>query len=175
MAREEDTLGEFVHELTLHQDDLFFFIRALCGNSESAADIRQAVNVVLWKKRSHFKLGTSFKNWSFRVAELEVKVFLRKRRRDGLLLFEPDIMETFLRELPEFSDQLPERRSALSECLKGLTPKDAELLRHRYWQSGSLEQLALATNRSVGTLKARLFQLRARLRLCISKRLEDPA
>lgn len=175
MAHLDQNLEEFVHELTMHQDDLFFFIRALCGDPESAADIRQSVNIILWKKRAQFKIGTSFKSWAFRVAQFEVKAFLRKKKREGLYPFDADLLDLFAEEVQDFSDELLERKRALGECLKGLTEKDAELLRYRYWQSGSLDRFAEATGRSVGTLKARLFQLRARLRRCILSRLEGMA
>lgn len=166
-----EAFEEFVQELTNCQSDLFFFIRALCGDPHAAADIRQAVNMILWRKRAKFKPGTSFKNWAFRVAQLEVKTYLRKKSREKVVHFDADLLDSFAAEMPEVIDELPERRNALVECLDNLTPKDEELIRHHYWSSGSLVTLARATDRSVGTLKARLFQLRASLRQCIQKKL----
>ena len=100
-----------------------------------------------------------------------MKSYLRKARRDKVMAFDEDLLECVAAELPEVIDELPERRRALSDCLGKLTPKDGELIRHHYWSSGSLEMLARATDRSVGTLKARLFQLRASLRRCIQRKL----
>lgn len=171
MPPEKDSLDEFVQELTNCQSDLFFFIRALCGDPHAAADIRQAVNVILWRKREKFRPGSSFKSWAFRIAQLEVKSYMRKARREKVMAFDEDLLDCVASELPEVIDELPERRVALSDCLSKLTPKDDELIRHHYWSSGSLEMLARATDRSVGTLKARLFQLRASLRRCIQKKL----
>ncbi|WP_193213933.1 sigma-70 family RNA polymerase sigma factor [Luteolibacter marinus] len=167
MDSKEDSIEEFVHELTRSQNDLFYFIRALCGDAHAAADIRQAVNMILWRKREKFKPGTSFKNWAFRVAQLEVKSYLRQRKKSKLMSFDGDLLDCFASELPATIDEFPERRTALLECLKKLTPKDDELIRHHYWSGGSLATLARATERSVGTLKARLFQLRGSLRKCI--------
>lgn len=171
MRPEKDNTEDFVHELTSSQSDLFYFIRALCGDPHAAADIRQAVNMILWRKRDKFKPGTSFKNWSFRVAQLEVKSYLRQQKKSKLMTFDGDLLDCFAAELPDSIDELPERRRALGECLKKLTPKDDELIRHHYWSGGSLATLARATDRSVGTLKARLFQLRASLRRCIRNQL----
>ncbi len=171
MADENDNTEEFVQELTRCQSDLFFFIRALCGDPHAAADVRQAVNVILWRKREKFQPGTSFKSWAFRIAQLEVKTHLRKQRKDRSMQFDPELIACFATELAATVDELPERRMALANCLKKLTRKDDELIRHRYWSSGSLEKLAHATDRSVGTLKARLFQLRSSLRRCIQNQL----
>ncbi len=172
MNRKQDSMEEFVHELTRSQNDLFYFIRALCGDPHAAADIRQAVNMILWRKREKFRPGTSFKNWAFRIAQLEVKSFMRQRKKSRLVAFDADLLECFAEELPAAIDELPERRTALAECLKKLTPKDDELIRHHYWSGGSLATLARATERSVGTLKARLFQLRASLRQCVRGQLK---
>lgn len=166
-----ESFEHFVQQLTNHQGDLFFFIRALCGDPHAAADIRQAVNIILWRKRAKFRPGTSFKAWAFRIAQLEVKTYLRKRSREKTVNFEAELLEAFSAELPDVINELPERRKALADCLTHLTEKDEELIRHRYWSSGSLMTLARATGRSVGTLKARLFQVRASLRRCIQKKL----
>lgn len=167
MNPQEDSTEEFVHELTRSQNDLFFFIRALCGDAHAAADIRQAVNMILWRKREKFRPGSSFKNWAFRIAQLEVKSYLRQRKNSRVVTFDAELLECFAEELPATIDELPERRLALAECLKKLTPKDDELIRHHYWSGSTLATLARATERSVGTLKARLFQLRGSLRQCI--------
>ena len=81
MDRKDDKLEEFVHELTRCQGDLFYFIRALCGDPHAASDIRQAVNMVLWRKREKFRPGSSFKNWAFRIAQLEVMPYRRRRKK----------------------------------------------------------------------------------------------
>ena len=171
MPEDEDTLEDLVRQLTDHQGDLFFYIRALCGNSDAAGDIRQLVNMILWRKRDAFRPGTSFKAWAFRIAQLEVKAFLRKSAKNKCFSFEPELFESLVIELPDLLDELPERRKALAECLSTLTPKDDELIRHHYWSDGTLDTLAFNTGRSVGTLKARLFQLRASLRRCIEGKL----
>ena len=55
MDSSDENLDEFVSELTRCQMDLFYFIRALTGDMHAAYDIRQAVNMVLWKKREKFR------------------------------------------------------------------------------------------------------------------------
>jgi len=168
----EDVDG-FVQQLTGCQDDLILFIRTLCGDFHLAADIRQEVNMVLWRKRRKFTPGTSFRSWAYRIARFEVKAEFRKRKRQPITALDPELLDCFAVELVATLDELPERRLALAGCMERLTVKDRELLRQRYWSEGSLESLATATRRSVGTLKARLFQLRSSLRLCIQQRLKE--
>lgn len=170
-GRENDDIDGFVRDLTGCQDDILMFIRTLCGDYHLARDIRQEVNMVLWRKRSAFRPGTSFRSWAYRIAHLEVKAHFRQTKRKPLASLDPALIDCFAAELPLAADELPERREALAACMERLTPKDSELLRQRYWSEGSLEAHATATGRSVGTLKARLFQLRSALRICIRERL----
>lgn len=170
---EIDDIDGFVQELTACQDDLILFIRTICGDFHLAADIRQEVNLVLWRKRRKFTPGTSFRSWAYRIAHFEVKHAHRSGKRDRMNSLEPELLDYFAAELPEILDELPERRNALTKCMERLTPRDHELLRHRYWSQHSLESLASIRERSVGTLKARLFQLRTALRLCIAERLKE--
>jgi RNA polymerase sigma-70 factor (ECF subfamily) len=172
MTHGDETIDEFVQELTRYQVDLFYFIRALTGDMHAAYDIRQSVNMVLWNKRENYQSGSSFKAWSFKIAQYEVKEYLRKQKASRIISFDQKLLELFADEFIEATDELAERRQALSTCLKKVTPKDGELLRHRYWSGASLEELAHDTKRSVGTLKARLFQLRAALRRCIDDQLQ---
>ncbi len=168
---EIDDLDGFVREMTGCQDDLILFIRAICGDRHLAADIRQEVNMVLWRKRQKFIPGTSFRSWAYRIAHFEVKATMRKLKRRSFTAMDPELLESLVLELPAAAHELPERRTALKLCMEGLTEKDHELLHHRYWTESTLEALAEATDRSVGTLKARLFQLRTALRLCIRQRM----
>lgn len=172
-APEIDDVDGFVQELTSCQDDLILFIRTICGDFHLAADIRQEVNMVLWRKRRKFTPGTNFRSWAYRIAHLEVKNSFRQTKRRRVSSLDPELLDLFAGELSASLDELPDRRLALAGCMERLTPKDHELIRHRYWSEGSLEALATSTDRSVGTLKARLFQLRSALRLCISERLTE--
>jgi RNA polymerase sigma-70 factor, ECF subfamily len=169
---EREATAAFVRDLTDCQEDLFLFIRTLCGDPHAAADIRQAVNMVLWEKRARFQPGTQFRSWAYRIAHIEVKAYFRKCRREANRVLDPAVADLAAEEFPATLDELPERRLALARCMEKLTRKDSQLLHHRYWLGGSLESLAWATDRSVGTLKARLFQLRSALRRCIHENLK---
>lgn len=166
---------EFVRELISSQDDIYYFIRSLCGNPTVAADIRQDVNLILWRKREKYRPGTNFKAWAFKIAKFEVKSHLRSEKKNTSITSDPELLDLFAKEFPDTLNQFPEREAALLECMKHLTTKDTELLKHHYWTSQGLENLARATGRSVSTLTSRLWQLRQSLRHCINRRMSaDP-
>jgi RNA polymerase sigma-70 factor (ECF subfamily) len=162
---------EFVTELTNHQTSMLAYIRSLSPGNSGARDLLQEVNITLWQKRDSFELGTNFKAWAFQTIRYHMLNHRRRLVSHGWLIFDDDLIERMSPEFEVEPDELEERHLALRECLKRLRPQDRELLHHRYATSSSLQEYAVATNRSAGTLKAILFNLRAALKRCIERQL----
>lgn len=168
-----DPSEEFVRELTDHQTAMLAYIRALAPGSPHARDLLQEVNITLWNKRDVFQPGTNFKAWAFQTIRYH---FLNHRRRlahQGWLIFDDDLLESVGTNCETGPDELEDRHLALRRCLQKLRPQDRDLLHHRYATDASLKVYAAATRRSPGTLKAILFHLRAALRRCIERDLNQ--
>ena len=163
----------FVGELTNHQTAMLAFIRALMPGSSGARDLLQEVNLILWQKRAHFEPGTSFKAWSFQVIRYHLMNHRRRLASKGWLVFDDDLVERISPALEADPEELECRHQALHHCLSKLRPKDRALLRHRYASGAPLSDYAKAINRSAGTLKATLFNLRGTLRKCLERRFQE--
>ena len=163
---------EFVSLLTDHQSPMLAYICSLAPGGNGARDLLQEVNITLWNKRETFQLGTNFKAWAFQTIRYHILNHRRRLTSQGWLVFDNDLIERMSPGYEDEPDEMEERRLALRCCLMKLRPKDRELLHHRYAESSSLHSYASATRRSVGTLKAVLFNLRAALRRCIERQLQ---
>jgi RNA polymerase sigma-70 factor, ECF subfamily len=163
---------EFVRELTNHQTSMLAYIRSLAPGGSGARDLLQDVNVTLWQRRDSFELGTNFKAWAFQTIRYHMLNHRRRLVSQGWLVFDDDLIERMAPGSEAGPDDLEDRHLALRKCLQRLRPQDRELLHHRYATSSSLEQYAQRTNRSAGTLKAILFNLRAALKRCIERDLQ---
>jgi RNA polymerase sigma-70 factor (ECF subfamily) len=170
---ENDVSEDFVRELTDHQTAMLAFIRALMPGSSAARDLLQEVNIILWQKRATFETGTSFKAWSFQVIRYHLMNHRRRLASKGWLVFDDELVERISPALEADPEELETRHQALHHCLAKLRPKDRELLRHRYASGAPLEEYAKRVQRSPGTLKATLFNLRGVLRKCIERRFQD--
>ena len=173
--REQDADSqEFVKELTSHQSAMLAYIRSLApGAGTGARDLLQEVNITLWQKRETFELGTNFKAWAFQTIRYHMLNHRRRLVSQGWLVFDDDLID---RVAPGFEfepDELEERHIALRRCLQRLRPQDREILYHRYATRAPLQEFAEKTNRSAGTLKAILFNLRASLKKCIERQLQS--
>ncbi|MDB4142680.1 sigma-70 family RNA polymerase sigma factor [Akkermansiaceae bacterium] len=162
-----DSTDQFVTLLTDHQSAILAYIRSLTPGSSGARDLKQEVNITLWNKRDHFELGTNFKAWSFQIVRYHILNHRRKLQRQGWLIFDDDLLDTFSADGEKGPEEVDARHLALRDCMSRLRDKDRELLRHRYTTSKPLEDYARTTALSVGTLKATLFRIRAALRKCI--------
>jgi RNA polymerase sigma-70 factor (ECF subfamily) len=163
---------EFVRLLTDHQSPMLAYIRSLAPGGNGSRDLLQEVNITLWNKRDTFELGTNFKAWAFQTIRYHILNHRRRLTSQGWLVFDDDLLDRMSPDSDDEPEELEERRVALRCCLMKLRPQDRELLHHRYANSSSLQSYASATRRSVGTLKAVLFNLRAALRRCIERQLQ---
>ncbi|GAA5483074.1 sigma-70 family RNA polymerase sigma factor [Haloferula sargassicola] len=166
---------EFVRLLTCQQGAILAYIRSLMPGFAGANDILQQTNITLWTKREVFELGTNFKAWAFAIARNHVLDQRKKLKRGNWLVFSEDVAVLFAEEVAEedFDHDLAYR--ALELCLAKLQPHDRELVQKRYCESVTLEEYAQELDRSAGTLKARLFKIRAGLRRCLDRQLQHVA
>jgi RNA polymerase sigma-70 factor (ECF subfamily) len=161
----------FVGLLTDHQPALRAFVRFLMAGSDEAADVIQEVNILLWEKRNQFKLGTNFRAWAFTIARFKVLGYRRQQRKDGALLFDPDLVERLADEWQADPDQHSRKLLMLEHCLEKLSDFDLSVVRARYGGHGAIEGLAQKTGRTANSLSLKLSRLRAALKQCVQQEL----
>lgn len=160
-----------MRQLTLHQASVLAYIRSLMPGCSAAQDVLQETNIKLWEKRNDFVPGTNFKSWAFAVARFELLGQRRRLRRNGWLVFSDSVADQLADDLAGQDSDHEAALRALDHCLAKLRPHDLELVRTRYASSCGLDEYALRLNRSSGTMKARLFKIRAALRRCVENSL----
>lgn len=165
--------NEVVAYLTSSQTELLAFIHSLLPGNPSVKDVLQRVNMVIWKKRSHYKQGTNFRAWAFSIARWEVRSFLKECKRASWLVLDDELVEKIADsiEAKPAARGTDEMRAHLDECLGKLKPAERELIDQRYFSSMSLKDYAEAQGRPVTSLKTTLYRIRASLKSCIEGRI----
>lgn len=161
---------EFVHLFTQAQRRLFLFILAQVPNPADAEEILQETNVIIWRKRAAFRLGTNFFAWACRIASYEVLKFRDRRRRDRLR-FSNEFVERIAAEVISGADNFEERQRALAGCLKKLRPKDCELIQRRYAPGETGQSVAAMLGRPVNSVYQSLGRIRRTLLDCVRRHL----
>jgi len=167
-----DRMREFVRELTEHQAGLRAFVGYLLAGVPDSQDVVQEVNLVLWEKRDQFEPHTNFRAWAFATARFVVLSHRRRLRRDGAMIFDTEVLERLANEWHAEPDEHERKLAALQCCIEKLPDDDLQLVRQRYSGHGEIEQLSSRIGRSAGSLRLRLFRLRAALKQCVKRELE---
>ena len=175
MAKKESHTIEFISLLTQHQMGLRGFIISLLPGCDEVNDILQETNIVLWKKRKHFKAGTNFKAWAFTVAKNKVKQYQSKLYKAGkrnALIAEND--NRFINAVADAQSVILDtdhELRALELCMQSLSEQERELVSIRYASRYGLKQYAEKIGSSAEYLRVSLSRIRAKLKTCIEKRM----
>ena len=161
---------EFVRNFTSCQNKLYVYILSLFPDPERARDLLQETNLLMWRKASDFKVGTSFSAWACKIAYYEVLSERRKRGRDRHL-FSEDVISMLATDTEAKLAELDERSIALDECLGQLDPTHRQQLLERYSPGGSIKALAESTGSSPGAIATTLYRIRNMLSTCIETKL----
>lgn len=169
----EDPTPEFIQLLTKNQSRLFAYTLSLVGNRQQAEDVMQETNMILWRKRDQFKLGTNFGAWMMKVAYYQVMDHRRKQNKQALFVDD----ENFLAELAEeaaMSTELTERQQeALQMCLQKLPQRQRDLVRMRYSEGASIKSVAEKIGSAATAVKQTLFRARGNLIDCVQYRMKE--
>lgn len=165
-----DKTERFVQQLTENQNRLYGYVYSLLGDHSRSADVVQETNIVLWRKIGEFQPEKAFLPWAFAIARFQVLAHLRDRKRDRLLL-DAELVETLSDEVERRAGQIDAVRQALRPCMHLLTPTNRDLIDRRYFRSMSVADIALAMDRTAGSIKVALLRIRRQLGECVEKRL----
>lgn len=162
--------AEFVQLFTRHQRRLYLYILAQVPYPTDAEEILQNTNVVTWAKFRQFQIGTNFLAWVTQIANFEILKYRSRKRRDRLQ-FSDEFLEQVAQEAVVRTDELERRRSALTQCLQKLKPKDRELIQLRYAPGETGKNLAENLGRPANSVYQSLARVRRTLWECIQRRL----
>ena len=161
-------IASFNSLVEAHQSLVYNTALRLLGDPSAAEDATQDAFISAFKALRSFR-GGSFRAWLLRIASNSCIDQLRKRRHHAASL--DSLLEAD--SPPQFADpaELPEDYALRQELARGLVgalhalPVDQRLVVILSDIQGlSYEEIAQATNASLGTVKSRLSRARAHLR-----------
>jgi RNA polymerase sigma-70 factor, ECF subfamily len=165
-ARDMDA-GAWDELYTAHHPAIFryLYVRTRDANvaSELAADV--FVQAVQGIQRYRYK-GVAFRAWLFRIARNLVADHHRKRKQATTKSLNEEVSECVSQG--NFADDLVDRRTLLTTLGK-LTPEQQEVVALRFFEGLSLAEVAEATGRRTGAVKALQHRALQRMRTILEK------
>ena len=131
----------------------------------------QETAIILWQKFDEYMPGTSFTAWGIQVARNVVFNYRRKYSKRSQL-FNDHMYQILEGYAQESARELSVTEESLRECIKKLKPADQHLIKLRYEQRISVQNIALQDKRSADSLYHSFSRCYAVLKQCVSQQLE---
>ena len=148
-----------------HHSRIHGVILSIISNPDDALDLTQDVFLKVYQSLNTFKRASQFYSWLYRIAINRCIDFMRRRPQRRTICDEPVSDDVFYhhaatRQLPSPSTALEheELSMILRRAVMELTPKQREIFLLRYREELPLKAIAHKLGRSIGTVKAHLFQ-----------------
>ena len=154
-----------------YHDRIYGVICSMILNREDALDISQDVFLKAYQALGNFKRASQFYSWLYRIAINRCIDFMRRGAKHRMISNDPVSDDVLYRHevtrhlsSPSKAVELEEFGMFLHQAVLQLTPKQREVFILRYKEELSLKEIALEMGRSIGTVKAHLFQVHCNLR-----------
>lgn len=148
----------------------------MLDNREDANDATQLTFCKAFENLEKYKPDFAFSTWLFKIATNNAIDMLRKRKSNTVSInnfnTENDKIFNLKCEVlnPEEQTIKKQQIESLKSMINTLPPRYYDLVRLRYFQEKSYEEIALELNLPMGTVKARLFRARDFLSVILKKK-----
>jgi RNA polymerase sigma-70 factor, ECF subfamily len=170
----ENRSFQFAELVLSNQRKLYAYILTLVPDPDSACDVLQQTNMVLWRDSKRFSEGTNFLSWAFRVAYFQVLDYREKRQRDRLR-FDRELLDELAAESQQATNEVDLRVEALRKCLSDLPQGQRGLVNRRYGEGLSVAAMAKEEGQTAGSLAVYLHRIRRALLDCVQRRMATEA
>jgi RNA polymerase sigma-70 factor (ECF subfamily) len=160
--------AEFVRLFTLHQLDIYLYVRSLILDLDAVAEIVQETNLALWEKRDQFEVGRDFRAWAFQFARNKLLQY-RDQRKRKCVCFSDALVDELALQIPHYANADDELIGGLRRCIAELAAIDRELLSQRYTSSATCETIAGTVGRPVRWVYKALGRIRRELLDCMTR------
>ncbi|QDT59349.1 ECF RNA polymerase sigma factor SigR [Stieleria bergensis] len=157
--------------------ELLAYARSLLGHYATADDVVQEAMLVVVKKYDQFQEGTSMLAWCRSIVRIEVMRAKQRRQRERTLadrLLDDAIDAAF----DEFQtarrhDEVESWREALRCCLERVPERGQGVLRARFADELSYQQIGERIGMTIEAVRKALFRLKKQVRSCVETSLRE--
>lgn len=156
--------------LQRYRESVYFTMLRMCNNKDDADDLTIEAFGRAFKRLDQYTPTYAFSTWLFKIASNNAIDFLRNKKKNTALSLdtkmENDEGQEFSKNIksqtldPEEYIMKKQKVEMLREVVEKLKPRYKELVKMRYYEELSYEEIAIKLDLPVGTVKAQLFRAR---------------
>ena len=182
-AKKEADGSGYTAIMNKYRESVYYVILRIVNNKSDAEDLTQEAFTKAFKNIESYQPTFAFSTWLFKIASNCSIDFLRKRRFEyeslEMTSGEDDTLNPVLHEVNATVDQgdsidevlvKRQERANLLARLDKLSPKYSELIRLRFFEELTYEEIAEQLDLPMGTVKARLHRSKDLLLKVIGER-----
>ena len=162
-----DVTATYVRQLTGFQNRLYAYIYSLVGNSDSARDVLQETNAVLWQKAQQYDPERPFPAWALGMALNQVRAARTRFGRDRLVFHDEKTLEALSDDW--LTDAPSDVEIAMDGCIERLSSRNRDVVDRYYRQDESLSSIAQTLSRTANAVGVMLHRIRRTLAECIQR------
>jgi len=161
---------DYAELLHRYRESIYFTMLRMCNNKDDADDLTIEAFGRAFKRLDQYTPTYAFSTWLFKIASNNAIDFLRNKKKNTALSLdtkmENDEGQEFSKNIksqtldPEEHIIKKQRVEMLRDVVERLKPHYKELVKMRYFDEMSYEEIAVKMELPVGTVKAQLFRAR---------------
>jgi RNA polymerase sigma-70 factor (ECF subfamily) len=165
---------EAFRQVLAHRTMLKAYVKSIVLDPFLAEDIFSEVTLQIVRSWDRFDQSRVFAVWARGVARRVALANLRKENRQPSLL-DKDVLESIAEEVEGLGDEsaLDQRKEALRKCMGRLSERNRLLLRRRYFENRSYQEISRLVDKKVGALYALFSRLHHALLRCVERELRS--
>jgi RNA polymerase sigma-70 factor, ECF subfamily len=144
------------------------FVHAVVRDSAAAKDLAQETALVLFRRFGEYDGQRPFVAWALGVAKFQVLGFRRDEAR-SFVTFDTELFDKFTELWAEAAPAVDRRAEALQTCLERLAGRARQVVRLRYFEGLTAEEIGRQTGSNGAAIRMLLQRVREQLRQCIQK------
>ena len=156
--------------LQRYRESVYFTMLRMCNNKDDADDLTIEAFGRAFKRLDQYTPTYAFSTWLFKIASNNAIDFLRNKKKSNALSLdtkmENDEGQEFSKNIkstnldPEENIIKKQKVEMLRDVVERLKPHYKDLVKMRYFEEMSYEEIAMKMDLPIGTVKAQLFRAR---------------
>jgi len=157
-----------------HQARLRAFAARYVGSSDDVYDLVQDTFVNAYRSLDRFDESRDFGKWLRGICRNRIlKYYRESSNRSKRMESITAVLQQKLEAETLVDDGAIDRIEAIRACIQELKGEQRELILNRHFYEKAVKDMALQLNKSAASVSVNLMRIRAKLRLCYERRMQN--
>ena len=166
-----DSMNRFTDLWIENQQVVAAFIRLHVYSHHDTEDLLQDVARAAVESFDTYDTSRPFTPWLIGIARRRIARQARQSNRKVRVMFSSEVADTLAQAFSTIMEDADDRVAALEKCVDRLSPRHREVVRMRYSQLLSPDEIAKKVGANRGAINVMMHRVRKALAQCVSKQM----